>query len=938
MNRKVEENKVRHQLPRFFFLFNLITIAAILLMFFYLIAYSHIHQFREEKKELRNQLLAEKKDALQKEVNKAARYINFTIDNSDEHLKKMLIERVENAYRIAHHIYQKNKAQYSNERILELIKDALRPMRYDEGRGYIFITRLDGQEILYPVMPHLEGKNLINVLDDSGAPLLEREIKLAKNEGRGFITGYWRVPKMDTTRLYEKLSYIISFPELNCMIGSGEYLAFFKNKEKAKTLKWLSQLRFGKEGYIFVNTYQGDALVKDGLIVSPSVNIWELEDPYGVKVIQEERKAAKNKDGDFIFYQWRKLNSSKVAPKMSFIKGIDRWQWMIGAGTYIDDIETTLAQKEKELKISLRKDATLMIAVMVILAIILFSFSLFYTKRLKQNMATFFDFFDQAHKNYKPIDLSQIHFKEFKRIANAGNDLIARLLKSEEQQKAEALYFERLFESAPEAIALVDKELNIIKVNHRFYDLFGYTQQEISGKKLIGLIIPQNTHSYWKNYLTQLREGKEVTFEEYRKHKEGHLIQVAIHATPIMQSNGNIQNYVIYRDITQQKQFEEELDYARRKAEESDRLKSAFLANISHEIRTPMNAILGFSSLLSGKDVSKQTREEYIRIISQSGSNLLSIIDNILDFAKIEAENLSIVRKTTDVYELIKHLQKYGADLIKQSQKKQLEIICHPIEAPIEIFVDKKRLKQILENLVSNAIKFSEKGTIEVGIQLSGDKNITFYVKDQGIGISEKEQMFIFDRFRQLDDDTTRKYGGTGLGLALCKSIVNLMEGSLWVESQPQKGSTFYVSLPLLKSPEPAVYMKPKEDISKHQWPDKNILIAEDNINNYEYLKNALSTTESKILWAKNGKEAIDMVKSHKIDLLLMDINMPVMDGNSALRQIRNLFPNLPVIAQTAYAMTDEIHQLKAMGYDDLLIKPIGIKELIHKIAVFMDE
>lgn len=936
MHKKSGKNKkINFQIPRIFLLFNIISIAIIVAAFFYLIASSHIRQFRTQKEQIRTELLEEKKELIKKEVDKAVRFVNFTIANSDDDLKNTLRERVENAWRVANNIYKQNKNTLSNDQIISQIKEALRPIRYDNGRGYIFMASFDGYDILYPVAPELEGVSLSGMKDDAGNPVLANEIEVATTKGKGFVTGFWRMPDADSTKIFEKLSYIIALPELNCYLGSGEYLKVFEQKKKDETLQWLTQLRFGREGYIFVNTYQGDALVTDGKRVKSPRNVWDMEDPNGVKVIQEERKAVKNPDGDFIFYQWRKLNSDKIAPKVSFIKGVKEWQWMIGAGVYIDDIETTLANQEEEIKANLKKDALLMALTIAILASLLFLFSFFYTRQLRQSVSSFLRFFEQAHKDYQPIKFERIHFNEFRRIAMAANELICKIRKSEEKQKSEALYFECLFEAAPEAISLVDKDFVIKRINNRFVELFGYSGEECINKRIDNLIIPDNAHSNIEKINEQLLAGKEVYFEDFRKSKSGKIIQVAVHATPIIFPNNDVKNYVIYRDITQQKKFEEELDTARRKAEESDRLKSAFLANISHEIRTPMNAILGFSSLLTNESTPPETRAEYVKIISQSGSNLISIIDDILDFAKLEAESFSIYNKTVDLHILFQELEAYMQGLIMKEQKDQINLLFQPIPEPREIIADPKRLLQVLQNLASNAIKFSNEGTIEVGYLQNKKNELLFYVKDEGIGIEQEQQLQIFDRFRQLDDDTTRRFGGIGIGLSLSKRIIDLMNGHIWVNSEPKGGSTFYFTIPIVASNN---HKKNKPTPQTHYyWPQKTILIAEDNLMNFEYLQSALAPTHTTIIWAKNGKEAIQKIQSINVDLLLMDINMPVMDGNKALKVIREIQPNLPIIAQTAYALDNEIMEIKSIGYDDLLIKPIGIKELIHKIAVFMD-
>jgi signal transduction histidine kinase/ligand-binding sensor domain-containing protein len=380
----------------------------------------------------------------------------------------------------------------------------------------------------------------------------------------------------------------------------------------------------------------------------------------------------------------------------------------------------------------------------------------------------------------------------------------------------------------------------------------------------------------------------------------------------------------------------EELIAAKEKAEESDMLKSAFLANMSHEIRTPMNAIVGFSSLLKEFDLSAEEREDYISLINSNSESLLAIIEDILDLSLIEANQVLIRKKVFSVNEL---LDTINSSFAVSNKKPDLEIRLNNClkTKNIRLNSDKFRTKQILANLMNNAYKFTDKGYIELGVDIQNTKLI-FYVKDTGIGIPEDTIKYIFDRFRKLEQENISPFRGAGLGLSISKRLVELLGGDIWVESQLGVGSTFYFSIPYESGikKEPHSAKSPDAAIS-YNWENRNILIVEDEKTNFLYLKKALKKTNAKIVWAENGAEAIKLLSSfHNFDIILMDIKMPVMDGYEAARIIKSQYPEQIIIAQTAYAGPEDEYNLRKAGFNDYLSKPIRLNYLYTVIEKYL--
>ena len=392
-----------------------------------------------------------------------------------------------------------------------------------------------------------------------------------------------------------------------------------------------------------------------------------------------------------------------------------------------------------------------------------------------------------------------------------------------------------------------------------------------------------------------------------------------------------------YQQINEQlNQTNQKLSIAKEHAEESDRLKTAFLQNMSHEIRTPMNAIMGFSDLLVRNFEDKPKLKKFSDIIGQRSSDLLNIINDILDIAKIESGQLPVNLEESNLSELFAELTsffvEYQKRIGKQHIKFSLQAFC--VQKENIIITDKVKLKQILINLITNAFKFTNDGKIESGCKFDENHNLLFYITDTGIGIPSDKHKVVFERFTQLQQSSKMNIGGTGLGLPIVKGLIGLLGGKIFLQSEPNKGSTFSFSIPFKTTK--AVIHEPFlfETHNDKNLINKTILIVEDDYYNSEYLKEILSNIAINILQAEDGKQAIEISLSQPVDLVLMDIRLPDMSGYEALRQIRQHKPHLKIIAQTAYASHDENQNAIDAGCIDYISKPIKqelLLSMIHK-------
>jgi PAS domain S-box-containing protein len=365
-----------------------------------------------------------------------------------------------------------------------------------------------------------------------------------------------------------------------------------------------------------------------------------------------------------------------------------------------------------------------------------------------------------------------------------------------------------------------------------------------------------------------------------------------------------------------------ELLGAKLKAEESDNLKSAFLANVSHEIRTPMNAIIGFSDVLLQPGISAEEMSKYVQIIRASGLQLLSVINDIIDISRIDTGQISIGEDLVNVDSMLNDLFVTYKKLV-ELKKLRFKYSAGIRDGQVILRTDGNRVRQVICNLLNNAIKFTQEGEITFGYTVE-EGFIRFFVKDTGIGIAPENTELIFRRFAQVVATGKKLYGGNGLGLSISKALVEKLGGAMTVESKPGKGSVFIFTVPYDKmTGEAKVPQHGVESIS-YDWGGKTILIVEDEVNNHTFLEEILSRRNVKILHAWDGFEAVEQVMTHpEISLVLMDIKMPVMDGFEATRFIKKFRPSLPVIAQTAYALASDRERAMKGGCDDFIVKPI---------------
>lgn len=449
---------------------------------------------------------------------------------------------------------------------------------------------------------------------------------------------------------------------------------------------------------------------------------------------------------------------------------------------------------------------------------------------------------------------------------------------------------------------------------------------------------PENTSSHvaLAKAIGESLTGSVCQDEAMLSFYEGENQWYAFSVSPVFNRHGDVAHLIlVFNNITERKESEKQMVIAKTKAEESDRLKTAFLSNLSHEIRTPLNAILGFSSLLNNSTISYEEKLDIPNQLLRHSNELLDLINDLIDISSIETNQLTIKKRECKLNET---LQNVFSEFIEHNNASRLKTYLKlgVAEESFTILTDPDRLAQIVKHLLSNALKFTSKGFIELGYTFRDPSTLLFYVIDTGVGLLEKEKDIIFNPFRQADDSTTRCYSGLGLGLAIARNVVERLGGKIWVNSSKNEGSTFFFTLPYIPVRAKFDEFIPPNKFDEYNWKNKTILVADDIDSNFMFIQTLVKPTGANLVWARNGKEAISIAKSREIDVVLMDIVMPEVDGFEATKQIKQYRSDIKVICQTAYPSPEHQKAGIESGMDKFLTKPIPVNSILEAIDEYI--
>nr|WP_320011211.1 cache domain-containing protein [uncultured Desulfobulbus sp.] len=771
-------------------------------------------KFETESQTLRASFLAEQKERIKQEVDRVTAFIDYQRSTTETALKEHIKEQVDQAWSMAQGLYLRYHNQKSAAEIQEIIREALRKVRFSNGRGYFFIYELGGTNVLLPFSPQLEGSNLWDLKDSKGLYTIRRMHDIIVNHGAGYLRWHWYKPG-ETKRMSEKIGYSRHFAPFNWWIGTGEYIEDIEEEIQKQTLAWINTIRYGQDGYIFVYDYQGNTLAhyKEENI---GVNQWSFRDANGIAVLQQLIEQCRKNGSTYLNYQGTiRPSTGKSAQKMAYARSVDSWQWIVGSGVYLDKLDSLQAEKRAALNQKIRQHLLVISGLLVMLFCALLIISRMIVSRIGTNLDKFALFFEQAATGNAPIDATKVHFSEFKKLAQVANCMVTQ------RQKAEA------------AVSELQEQL-------------------VRSRKMEAL--------------------------------------------------------------------------------------GVLAGGVAHDLNNVLSAVVGYPDMLLASMAQDHPNRRAIEAIRDSGIKASEIVQDLLTLARRGILQPVVL----DLNRLIRSFLA-APEWARIQEKNPNQAIQTELDPDLlRIKGSRVHLQKTVMNLIANAAEAQPNGglitittsncyldTPPTGYDqvIEGDY-VRITVRDQGSGIAPEDQDRIFEPFF-----SKKNIGqsGTGLGMTVVWGTVEDHLGYITLSSEENQGTEFCLYFPATREEEQGAI---KEDLEAYRGQGERLLVVDDFEEQRILASSMLENLGYTVITATSGEEAIELLHNENVDLVLLDMIMrPGIDGLDTYQRILMQKPEQRAIVVSGFAQTERVREAMRLGIQGYLKKPFTLAAMARVVA-----
>tara|TARA_R110001592_G_scaffold63585_11_gene194931 strand:+ start:19664 stop:22729 length:3066 start_codon:yes stop_codon:yes gene_type:complete len=912
------------------YLLSLVALSAIpLAIFGYIWIAKEYESYTEQSEAWRDAYVESRRELLRREVGKAVEYLDYKHKQLNRRLYNDLRQQVAVGITLVEDTRKEFVGESKAEQLTRL-RATMASLRFSDNKGFFFLFDDQGRALLPPMDAAAEQR----MTDRATVASFSSQIRAAlSNKTYDFLEYRFTDQNSDLTP-ERNFSFVYYYKPLNIYMGASIYLRDELNRLKSEVIERIAAVPIDPDNSIlFVVDKDGRQLVN---AYDPS-NVGS----FMPDIVDVSARVGGDEQSLFTELSWLDRDGQKK-PVISYIRRFEPWGWVLGSGVFLDELNVKLADERTALQARVKEH----ILFIVVIAFVLMMFSTIAARWLARRSAAGFHIFQQffadASKSSTAIEVTRLPFAEFQRLAEDANYMVEQRTETERALKLSERRFQLALDAAQNHLWDLDLQTGLVTVGESFFRLLGYDAPfkpyPVGAFKNIAygddLQIIASAVDSWLGLAT----GNSVEFRV--KDRAGNFRWIYSRGD-VVESNENdqpIRAMGIMTDVTDRKRIEQELVNARIAAEDALHAKSQFLSSVSHELRTPLNGVLGYAQLLQRDTGIPLGSQEHLRAIESCGKHLLTLINDVLDLAKIESGNIDIVCRPNKLDDIVSNV----SDIVAHRAKsKGLEFVVDlDPNLPVQVQVDEVKLRQVLVNLLDNAVKFTSSGKVVLKLHASPEtKQLMFSVTDSGMGIPQEKLRDVFEPFRQVNPQDGK---GTGLGLSICRRLVEAMGGNLNVSSEFGQGSCFYFDVPLLEIGASeyidelvveAADRAPKSLTETGQNPA--IIVADDVAVNRHVLLSMLEDVTTDVREAVNGLEVIEHLKERTAQLVLMDLRMPEMDGMEATRVIKQEMGMKDVAIIMASATTDEemMEEAVEVGCDGFLPKPISIGDLLKIVA-----